>query len=591
MNKSKAEKTLIVMLKGWVDKNDALAKERMHGDIPQDFRNFVKANVSNADLFIPSVDMSMFSIADPDEVSRSIAEEIDHECKKEEPKKIIIVAYSAGTLIARSLLCIAWGATEDARIDPVKIRPWAVKIERVVMIASITRGWSITTATPSKERFLHPILIWLTKCITAIRGGRPFILKLRRNEPFVIKTRLQQIALEQYLKGKSGKARETKFPLIISILGSLDQFTSPADCIEMTSSKNFIFMEVPASDHAGILDVHGDSSKDKKRKEIFQFALTQSLDEFEAFPSIVIDPDDINDYVDSLDRFKHSTETTGTEGVGDAVLVLHGIRDEGFWAKRVAREIKRLGDRTKVRAPAPSYGFFSMWDFIRPIRRREQTLWLMEQYAEIKDHYRDADISFVGHSNGTYLAKEAMKICPAVKFKRVVFAGSVVRTDFEWSTVANQIGTLINIRAANDKVVALLTGSIERLGLRQFDIGGGGFYGFLSGSSPDSEDSTNSESQILNLGPIKGGHSAALGEQYWHSIASFVVHGTIPNFRTEKRVQYEKYDRYLIGFGVAILAVFFFVTIIEFTLRFGGWIAALSTALLVFLIRRFVRYF
>ena len=594
MNNSNAGKVLIVMLKGWVNKDDMLAKKQLHGEIPKAFQEFVEDTFSNAIFCIPSVDMSMFSTADPDEISRSVIKEIDDKCTKEEPERIIIIAYSAGTLIARSLLCLAWGATEDARIDQGKIRPWAAKIERIVMIASITRGWSISTATPAKERFFYPILILLTKCIAVIRGGYPFILKLKRNEPFVIKTRLQQIALEQYLEDESKNNRaEAKLPLIISILGSLDQFTSPADCIEMTSSKSFVFMEAPFSNHETILDLRQESSESWERKEFFRLAFTQSYNELHAYPKAVIDIDDVNDYVDSLDRPKDSTESNGAQGINDAVLVLHGIRDEGFWAKRVAREIKRLGDRTKVRAPSPSYGFFSMWDFIRPRRRREQTLWLMEQYTEIRDHYRDADISFVGHSNGTYLAKEAMKICPAIKFKRVVFAGSVVRTDFEWGTVANQVGRLINIMAANDMVVALLPGSMERLGLRFFDVGGGGFRGFLKGSSPNPKDLINSEEPFLNLGPIKGGHSAALGERYWHSIASFVVHGTIPKFPTEKRRSFERYGPIILIVSAVFLVGLLFVTINCCTNWFwlGGWVAALTTLALVWLIRRFVRSF
>ena len=87
-------------------------------------------------------------------------------------------------------------------------------------------------------------------------------------------------------------------------------------------------------------------------------------------------------------------------------MVIHGIRDNGFWTKRVAREIKNLGrtEKINVRAPTPSYGYFSMWDFIKPGGREQATYWFMEQYANIKSHFPDAKISFVGHSNGTYIA-------------------------------------------------------------------------------------------------------------------------------------------------------------------------------------------
>ena len=591
MNKTNDKSTLIVMIKGWVDKKDRFSRKRQHGDIPDEFRDFIKTEFENPNILTPPIDMSMFSIADPVKVSKQILNQINDEVTKSNPDEIIIFAYSAGTVIARNILCLAWGVNKYAEINENEKCDWAEKIVRIILVSSITRGWSITSATPAKERFFYPFLAFITKCITKLRGGSPFILKLKRNEPFVINTRLKHIALENYLNRKTDGTSVDKLPTIISILGSLDQFVSPVDCIERTINNKFIFMEAPASDHASILEIETGDVDNEKRKTIFQQALTLSEEKLR-LSEYSIHPDDINDYIDSLDQHSQNISQADVETVNKVVLVLHGIRDEGFWGKRVAREIKRLGGRVEVRAPAPSYGFFSMWDFIRPNKRREQTLWLMEQYAEIKDRFHSAEISFVGHSNGTFLLKKAMQFCPAIKFKRLIFAGSVIRTDFNWQSVNHQFEQLVNVKASNDRVVEFLPGSMEKLGLKWLDVGGAGFVGFTNGSDyePNSSNQNNNK-QVLNVGPIIGGHSSALKEKYWKKIAAYVVNGDLPEFDLASERKKTLKGPIAMLLGISIILNLFYIVTVKFTLWYGGWTAAICTIIFILLIRQFVKFF
>ena len=57
----------------------------------------------------------------------------------------------------------------------------------------------------------------------------------------------------------------------------------------------------------------------------------------------------------------------------------------------------------------------------------------MDKYAEAKALFPNAEFSYVGHSNGTYLLARALTDYTCCSFKYVVFAGSVVRTDYNWS--------------------------------------------------------------------------------------------------------------------------------------------------------------
>ena len=48
-----------------------------------------------------------------------------------------------------------------------------------------------------------------------------------------------------------------------------------------------------------------------------------------------------------------------------------------------------------------------MLSFLRPGVRQEKVEWLMDRYTEAKAMYPKAKFHFVGHSHGTYLAKQS----------------------------------------------------------------------------------------------------------------------------------------------------------------------------------------
>ncbi len=126
--------------------------------------------------------------------------------------------------------------------------------------------------------------------------------------------------------------------------------------------------------------------------------------------------------------------------------------------------------------------------------------------------------SYIGHSNGTYLLASALRDNPACRFDRVVFAGSVVRKDYDWAQAMRrkQVGTVLNYVATNDKIVACFPGALERL---RWDLGSAGHNGFV----PATEAPENS--RLLEVRFVEGGHSAALSEEHWEAIAQFICEG------------------------------------------------------------------
>jgi pimeloyl-ACP methyl ester carboxylesterase len=496
-------------------------------------------------------------------------------------QEIIFTGHSFGAVLSRKIAVVAHGEKSEAPFEqPLKdfvgARLWAERITRIVLLAGMNRGWSISSA-----------MDWLTTAKWAVGtligefvlSGRLTILAIRQGAPFLVQGRLQWLALMRPRKG----SKPTHF-FIVQLLGNTDDQVSPDDNVDFAidlvggqHGTSYFYLEVPRTDHPSIIQMDELSAAEAsrlddkaraaekevraKRRERFQTALTAPREKIAA-ESIPRDQ-----LADSLPP-KPNTHVT------DVVFVIHGIRDKGFWTQKIAGAIKReaaVRDRQSAdpRAPASqesgrhatpeggtlrsftgSYGYFAMAPFMfRPIRRRKVE-WLMDRYAEMRARYPNARFSYVGHSNGTYLLADALCLYPSADFKRVIFAGSVVRRDFDWSRFLRPkeadsdhrfaertstrddksrklpgVDEVLNYVATNDWVVALLPKAVQPL--RFFDLGSAGFDGFAdaekkAGSVGDSQIS------IREIRYVKGEHSAGIKESQWGEIAKFIVHGTVP---------------------------------------------------------------
>ena len=133
----------------------------------------------------------------------------------------------------------------------------------------------------------------------------------------------------------------------------------------------------------------------------------------------------------------------------------------------------------------------------------------------------NATMHYVGHSNGTYLAARALRDYAAARFGRIYFAGSVLRTDYDWPAMvdAGRVERFHNARGATDWVVALLPKSLDYCS----DLGGAGFDGF-GPPTPASDTTAITQSK----GYAWGGHSGAITEPHWGGIANYIVTGAKP---------------------------------------------------------------
>ena len=451
-------------------------------------RTVIVNEFPNADLYLPDFRAGWLSTENPAQITQNILEDIDEIWKFREEKystsykRIIFVGHSLGALIARKVYVCACGELPVARfekeISAKEPRPWASKVERLILLAGMNRGWRI-----SHHLSLINALIWSTGSflgdfLTLVRGVQPLIFSIRKGAPFITQLRLDWIHMRNHVK-------ERKFgdALTIQLLGSIDDMVSPEDNIDLISGRDFVYMDMPYSGHANVIEMDdhslapnseqlfkdGDCTIGEERSAVFREALLKGKEELLQSSTLPTD----------LPPEKRRLEVT------DVVFVVHGIRDLGFWTHKVARRVLELGRRRSLSnvvlaTETSSYGYFPMLSFLLPTKRREKVEWLMDQYAQSLALYPNAKFSFVGHSNGTYLLTRALRDYPACRFKNILLAGSVVRTRYDWTSAIakGQVEKVLNYVATADLVVAVFPRAIQMLRIQ--DLGSAGHDGFIN---------------------------------------------------------------------------------------------------------------
>jgi alpha-beta hydrolase superfamily lysophospholipase len=463
----------------------------------------------DAEIFAPSLPLARFSFANAAAVARSIFEEIDRMVSRkagqgEAYRDIVLVGHSIGGLLARRIYLLACGETEKApfedspqdSLEPHK--EWSRNVTRIVLLAGMNRGWSISHHMGLLKAAGMTVVSFLANIWMTVTRTRLLIFQIRRGAPFLTQLRLQWIAMEQQARRENRKTAT-----VVQLLGSVDDVVSPEDNVDLVAGQSFFYLDVPWSGHASVI-LMDETPEGRDRKAVFLRALTDSEGSLRAAAAMPVDekPREADDKVTHV------------------IFVIHGIRDAGYWTQKIARCVQRTGNQVPVvyAMETSTYGYFAMFPFLLPSRRREKVEWLMDQFAEAQALYPNAKFSFVGHSNGTYLLAKALKEYRACRFENVVFAGSVVPRWYDWVAAQKrgQITAVLNYVATRDLIVAWFPGAIEKLRLQ--DLGSAGHNGFDQ-LEPDSKTGR------YQCKYVPGGHAAALREENWQAIAHFIVHG------------------------------------------------------------------
>ncbi len=475
--------------------------------------NLIRTELPGAEIYCPELPISLLSMANPNSIVAGLLDEVDRKVGAAAAagvpiEEIVLIGHSFGALLARKMYVVACGEVAGAPLEPeykrdaarsVPARPWAAKVSRIVLLAGMNRGWRSSHHLSPKNAVLWSIGSAVCRLIELVSRRTPVVLRLRRGCEFITHLRIQSL----FMRRRAQSAAVAGNATIVQLLGSRDDIVSPEDNVDLVSGGDFIYLDVPYSGHADIVDMD-DTAAAPGRRAALLLALSGTAAELEA-ASVV--PSD--------DRF-----AAADERVKNVVFVIHGIRDTGHWTHKIARRIKKHATTplSEWATETSSYGYFPMLPFLLPGYRRQKVEWLMDQYTEALARYPRASFSFVGHSNGTYLLAKALELYPCCVFENVIFAGSVVRQSYDWSRFIQaeprRINAVLNFVATSDWVVAYFPKLFQVLGLQ--DIGSAGHDGFAV---------TPGAPNIYQVTYVKGGHSAAIQEPLWDAIADFVVTG------------------------------------------------------------------
>ena len=474
----------------------------------------------NAHVIAPRLPLRMWSTVDLNQVADDVVDLIDQQVKHRNGlglrafEQIILVGHSTGSMIARKAYVIACGETTEApfkhrvQFSTKPLRPrrsWAGQVKRIIQLAGMNGGWSVSHHMGTRRALEFTLGSVAAHLVQSLTGRQLAIFQIRRGAPFLTGLRLQWLALQ--------KRAAKEMAIVVQLLGTVDDLVAPEDNLDLVTGREFIYLDVPLSGHVNVIEMDSSTAGDLRR-DAFRSALVTPHDDL---LKLSVEPSD-----------HHAIVTSNAVGITDVVFVIHGIRDAGFWTHKIARKVQALGKKRKTpkvfATETSTYGYFPMLSFLLPWRRRDKVAWLMDQYARAKFLYPQATFSYLGHSNGTYLLASALRDNPACRFERVVFAGSVVRRDYDWAQAMRrgQVGTVLNYVATNDKVVACFPGALEQL---RWDLGSAGHHGFVQAQE------ASKDFRLFQIRFVEGGHSAALSEEHWDAIARFICSGKIPRPR------------------------------------------------------------
>ena len=413
----------------------------------------------------------LYSRGNPQHIAIELRALIDQKWKAIGPfDDVILVGHSVGGLLIREAYLLGCGVGGDFS----QKSDWVQSVSRIILFAGVNRGVDTT------KRWQLIIGGWLGRWFPPYRNL--IVWHIFRGSDFITNLRIRWIRQFAAL-GKLG-------PVVIQLLGTRDDLVSRDDSVDIEQFPSAYYIEIPGAGHA---DLHH---------------LTGVFESEERYALLC------EGFVKKAPSFGENKTISGSEQV---IFILHGIRaNNKTWVEQITTYIQNRWPGVKV--ISPQYKFVSALQFANPMTRRRNLRWFQDAYSEALAQNPHARLSFIGHSNGTYLFGESLRSIPGMQFERAVLVGSVLPTDYEWNERVDkgQIKSLRIDNSCHDYPVGWLCSALQ--GMLMKDVGTGGYDGFIQPTDP---------SKKTEFCWYKGGHSAPLDLINLPSLAEYAVEGII----------------------------------------------------------------
>jgi pimeloyl-ACP methyl ester carboxylesterase len=363
---------------------------------------------------------------------------------------VVLIGHSVGGLVARQAYLESIGEESLAGFA------WAAKVSRIVLLSVPNRGVPrLPWYGRPVDRFVRLFLFWMRFTYQDLLRGSAFITNLRI----------------QWIRHFSGSANGApNLPKVLLLRGARDTIVDRDASHDVLAFPNTSYIEVAGGTHENLPLLQTRRGAGGKKE-----LTAEGVERLALMRNAIIGTSE------SLGLIETSFPRPEPATYKRVIFVLHGIRASGLdhWLSDVAKEIKTTDEDTfPVR---PDYGYLTAWRFVLPSVRKRNLRWFQDKYTELLARNPSAEFNFIGHSNGTYMLGQSLLQIPAMRFKRVVLAGSVLPTNFFDSDspvcIRNQIQAVRSDGGRFDYPVGVLCRILSQV-LQMKDVGTGGYDGF-----------------------------------------------------------------------------------------------------------------
>lgn len=155
------------------------------------------------------------------------------------------------------------------------------------------------------------------------------------------------------------------------------------------------------------------------------------------------------------------------------ILSIHGIQTFGQWQNKLNKTLENHKEFNSSVHILYKYHYFPITHFLRNNKRAFEVDKVCRDIVQTTERFPDAKFCIVGHSFGTYLIAESLaKIHHRINVERIILAGSVLKSDYDWFPIIRKHNIKKIINECSTRDIPLLFSHFFAKGLGMAGIEG-----------------------------------------------------------------------------------------------------------------------